>query len=174
GDTADVFNFYYGVQLHGNVPEGSDPHDEFRGKNILIQRHTLAETAKHFGKTESEIMKILTDSRLKLSELRSKRPRPHLDDKILASWNGLMISAFARGAQILDEPRYRAAAQRAAGFIRVELYDNANQILYRSYRNGRSNIEGFADDYAFVIQGLLDLYEATFDVQWLKFAEQLQ
>ena len=172
GDAAQVFNFHYGVEPHGNVPEGSDPHDEFRGKNILIQRHTIAETAKHFGKSDSKTAQVLAEARQKLLEVRSKRPRPHLDDKTLASWNGLMISAFARAAQILDEPRYREAAERAASFVRDELYDGTT--LYRSYRNGRSDIEAFADDHAFVIQGLLDLYEASFDVRWLKFAVQLQ
>jgi uncharacterized protein YyaL (SSP411 family) len=174
GDASDTFNFHYGVQLHGNVPEGSDPHDEFPEKNILIQRHTVSETAQHFSKTDSEIEKSLSQSRSILFDIRSKRPRPHLDDKILASWNGLMISAFARAAQVLDEPDYLQAAERAATFIRNELYDQSGKLLYRSFRHGRSNIEGFADDYAFVIQGLLDLYEASFDVSWLKFAVELQ
>jgi len=174
GDAAEFFDFHYGVQPHGNVPEGSDPHDEFRGKNILIQRHAIADTAKRFGKSEKETAQILTDAQHKLFELRAKRPRPHLDEKILASWNGLMISAFARAAQILGEPRYREAAERAAIFIRDELYDSATQILYRSHRKGRSDIEAFADDHAFVIQGLLDLYETSFDVQWLKLAVELQ
>ena len=174
GDAEKFFNFHYGVQLHGNVPEGSDPHDEFREKNILIQRHTVSETAQHFSKSDSEIEKSLSGSRAILFEIRAKRPRPHLDDKILASWNGLMISAFARAAQVLDEPQYLQAAERAAAFIRKELYDKGSKLLYRSFRKGRSNIEGFADDYAFVIQGLLDLYEASFDVGWLKFAIELQ
>ena len=174
GDAAPVFNFHYGVQPHGNVPEGSDPHDEFRGKNILIERHTIGETAEHYRKTETEVERSLARSRVVLFEVRAKRPRPHLDDKILASWNGLTISAFARAAQMLADARYLEAAQKAATFIRTELYDPAAKILYRSYRKGRSNIEGFADDYAFLIQGLLDLYEASFDIRWLKFATELQ
>src|SRR5439155_5474804 len=112
--------------------------------------------------------------REKLSVIRSKRPRPHLDDKIIAAWNGLMISAYARGAQVLDEPRYLEIATRAAKFLQTDLYDPSRKILYRNYRGDRSDIEAFADDYAFVIQGLLDLYEASFDVEWLKFAVQLQ
>src|SRR5204862_7239801 len=91
GDAAEIFNFHYGVQAHGNAPEGSDPHDEFRGKNILIQRHTLAETAQRFKKSEEEIAKSLAESRQKLFAIRVKRPRPHLDDKVIAAWNGLMI-----------------------------------------------------------------------------------
>jgi len=202
GDAAEIFDFHYGVQPHGNAPEGSDPQDEFRGKNILIERHTIAETAKHFGNTgilsasrtdssRGEPVRpagvsppdpesgqaardLLKRCREKLFSIRSKRPRPHLDDKIIAAWNGLMISAYARGAQVLDEPRYLEIATRAAKFLRTNLYGEKSKLLYRNYRCGRSDIEGFADDYAFVIQSLLDLYEASFDVEWLKFAIQLQ
>ncbi|HWY51563.1 MAG TPA: thioredoxin domain-containing protein [Chthoniobacterales bacterium] len=174
GDESGLFKFHYGVQPHGNAPEGSDPQDEFRGKNILIERHTIAETAKDFKTSEDEARQSLARSREKLLSIRNKRPRPHLDDKIIAAWNGLMISAYARGAQVLDEPRYLESATRAAKFVRANLYDQENKLLFRNYREGRSQIEGFADDYAFVIQGLLDLYEASFDVEWLKFALQLQ
>ncbi len=174
GDSADVFDFHYGVQAHGNAPEGSDPHDEFRGKNILIERQTVADAARHFKKSEAEIAKVLAQSREKLFAIRTQRPRPHLDDKIISSWNGLMISAYARAAQALDDPRYLEIATRSADFIRTKLYDSSGKILYRSYREGRSNVEGFADDYAMMIQGLLDLYEASFDVEYLKFAIQLQ
>src|SRR5581483_903192 len=190
GDVAEVFDFHYGVQAHGNAPEGSDPQDEFRGKNILIERHTIAETAEHCRNidlkpvrlagvspadyTEETVRELLKRCREKLFAIRSKRSRPHLDDKIIAAWNGLMISAYARGAQILDEPRYLEIANRAAKFLRTNLYNEKSKLLYRNYRGGRSDIEGFADDYAFVIQGLLDLYEASFDIEWLKFATQLQ
>ena len=174
GDSAEIFDFHYGVQAHGNAPEGVDPHDEFRGKNILIERHTIAETARHFKKSEREIAKALAESRQKLFAIRAQRPRPHLDDKIIAAWNGLMISAFARAAQVLDDSRYLEIATRAANFLRGNLYGEKSKLLYRSYREGRSNIEGFADDYAFVVQGLLDLYEASFDVEWLGWAIELQ
>ena len=118
--------------------------------------------------------KSLAHSRKNLFAIRAKRPRPHLDDKIIAAWNGLMISAYARAAQVLDEPRYLETATRAAKFLRANLYDEKSKLLFRSYRDGRSAVEGFADDYAFVVQGLLDLYEASFDIEWLKFATQLQ
>jgi uncharacterized protein len=174
GADAAVCKFQFGVQPHGNAPEGSDPQDEFRGKNILIQRNTLAETAKHFKKSHDEIRQSLMRSREKLLTIRNKRPRPHLDDKIIAAWNGLMISAYARATQVLDEPRYLENATRAAKFLRANLYDDKSKLLFRNYREGRSQVEGFADDYAFVIQGLLDLYEVSFDVEWLKFAIELQ
>jgi len=173
-DGAEIFDFHYGVQSHGNAPEGSDPQDEFRGKNILIERHTIAETANHFKKSGDDVRQSLSRSREKLFSIRAKRPRPHLDDKIIAAWNGLMISAYARAAQILDDPRFLESATGAANFVRGHLWDATRKTLYRSYRDGRGEVEGFADDYAFVIQGLLDLYEASFDIEWLKFAMQLQ
>jgi len=174
GDGAELFKFQYGVQSHGNSPEGSDPQGEFHGKNILIERHAIAETASRFKKSEDDVRQSLARSREKLLSIRSKRPRPHLDDKIIAAWNGLMISAYARAAQVLDEPRYLETATHAAKFVRANLYDQSRKILFRNYREGRSDVEAFADDYAFVIQGLLDLYEASFEVEWLKLAIELQ
>jgi hypothetical protein len=169
---ARIFNHVFGVEAKGNAPAGSDPLGEFKGANILIQRHTTAEAAKFFKKPEAEIAASLTASKKKLLAVRAKRPRPHLDDKIITAWNGLMISAFARGAQVLDDPAYLAAAQKSARFIRAELWRNG--ALLRSYRQGASDIAGFCDDYAALIQGLLDLYEADFDTAWLQWALELQ
>jgi uncharacterized protein YyaL (SSP411 family) len=182
GEDARVFSFHYGVEENGNVPAGADPHGEFVGKNILIERHSIAETAR-FRSTgispvddndEEAIHRLLAQSRQKLFSIRNKRPRPHLDDKIIAAWNGLMISAFARGAQVMNDAFYLETATGAANFIRANLYDESRQVLFRSYREGRGEVEGFADDYAFVIQGLFDLYEASFETRWLKFALELQ
>ena len=174
GAAAECFNFNYTVKAEGNVPAGGDPHGEFTGKNILIELGSVAATAKHVGKDESEVRESLAKSRETLLALRSKRPRPHLDDKIISAWNGLMISAFARAAQIFGDQAYLEAAIRAAKFLRTELYDESRKILFRNYREGRSAVEGFADDYAFLIQGLLDLYEASFDAAWLRWALELQ
>src|SRR5262249_36349070 len=164
GSDSAIFKYHFGVQPHGNAPEGSDPHDEFRGQNILIERHTIAETAEHFKKSDQEIQKSLACSREKLLSIRNHRPRPHLDDKIISAWNGLMISAFAKAAQVLDDDRYLEIAVRAGEFVRTNLYELKSGLLYRSFRESRSGIEGFADDYAFVIQACLDLYEASFEV----------
>src|SRR4029077_13425845 len=109
-------------------------------------------------KSEGEIANVLTQSREKLFGIRLLRPRPHRDDKIISAWNGLMISAYARAAQVLDDSRYLEVATRSANFLRSNLYDSSSKILYRNYRGSRSGVEGFADDYAFVVQGLLDLY----------------
>ncbi len=156
----------------GNAPAGSDPHNEFKGKNTLIQRMTLSEAAKVFKKTEAEIERALAESKRKLLEVRAKRPRPHLDDKIITAWNGLMISGFARAAQAFGEERYVKAAQGSAAFIRQHLWKEG--ALIRSYRQGASAVAGFADDYSSLIHGLLDLYEADFDVAWLQWAVALQ
>ncbi len=151
----------YGVALNGNVPD--DPHGEFTGKNILYLRESLDDA------TEAE----LQPAKQALLAIRSQRVRPHLDDKILTAWNGLMISAFAKGAQILDEPRYLEAAQRAVMFILTRMFDEVAVRLLRRYRDGEAAIPGFLDDYAFFIAALLDLYEADFDPLHIGTAIQL-
>ena len=116
----------------------------------------------------------LRDDRSALLARRGMRPRPHLDDKILTAWNGLMIGAFARGSQVLGHAPYLRTAQRAATFVREHLFDASSGELQRSYRQGPSGIHGFAADYAFLISGLIDLYQADFDPAWLRWARQLQ
>jgi uncharacterized protein len=189
GDNAELFCAHFGVVEGGNVPAESDPHGELRGKNHLRQRQPLAATAQQFGLELADADHRLSASLDRLQQVRSGRPRPHLDDKILAAWNGLMISALAKGHKVLeganrrrwDDPTessavsgYRSVAVRAAEFIRRELYDEDTGLLYRSYRQGRNNVGGFAEDYAYLVQGLLDLYEASFEFRWLQWAEQLQ
>jgi uncharacterized protein len=157
---AMVFCRHYGVQPEGNAPVESDPHGEFKGKNIFIEQVT-----------ESTDQSLST-SRALLFARRAKRPRPHLDDKILTAWNGLMISALAKAGATLNEPTYVEAARKAASFLRENLV--ADGRLLRTWREGAGSIGGFAEDHAFLIQGLLDLYEADFDPAWLEWALQLQ
>jgi uncharacterized protein YyaL (SSP411 family) len=171
-ETAGIFNRVYGVEADGNSPAGSDPHGELTGKNTLIERMSASDAAKFFKKPESEIEKILGDARRKLFDIRAKRPRPHLDDKIITAWNGLMISAFARAAQVLDDAGYLASAQKAARFLHEQMWKDGT--LRRSYRQGPGEIPGFAEDHAFLISGLLDLYEADFDRAHLQWAAELQ
>jgi uncharacterized protein len=114
---------------------------------------------------------LIRAAKEKLKAAREKRPRPHLDDKIVTAWNGLMISGFARAFQVLGEPSYLQAAQRAATFLQQNLYECR---LLRSYRAGAGATYGFAEDHAFLIQGLLDLYEADFNAHWLRWAGELQ
>jgi hypothetical protein len=155
----DLFAVHYGVEKDGNVHQ--DPHGEFTGKNILYLRQA----------PNPSVADQLQQAKAKLLEVRSKRVRPHLDDKILTSWNALMISAFAKAAQILDnDPRYLTAAQRATAFILTRMYDPGTTLLQRRFREGEAAILGFLDDYSFLIAALLDLYEADFDFAHLETA----
>jgi uncharacterized protein len=169
-EAGEIASFYFGVEPGGNA---RDPMGEFQGKNILFIAHSVADTAQRFGKTEAEARQILDGARQKLFEARAGRPRPHRDDKVLTSWNGLMISALARASQALDEPAYLKAGERAALFMQTRLYDAGQRRLYRRWRNHERKVPGIADDYAFLVQGLLDLYEASFNVQWLAWAMDL-
>ena len=105
-------------------------------------------------------------------EERSKVPPLHKDDKILTSWNGLMIAAMAKGYQVLDDPRYLEAARKAAIFVQEKLYRNGR--LLRRYREGESRFSGTVNDYSFLIHGLLTLYESDFDLRWIHWARDLQ
>ena len=173
-DAAAVFNFHYGVAAEGNVPAPQDPHGEFPGVNVLAVVRGIEETAKQFGKSPQEVGQTLASSRRILFEARGKRPRPHRDDKTITAWNGLAITAFARAGAVLGEPRYTAAAARAAAFLQKNLYDADTRTLKRIWREGPAGVTGFLDDHAFLVQGLLDLYESTLDVRWLKWAIELQ
>jgi uncharacterized protein YyaL (SSP411 family) len=172
-DRAKVFDYVYGVEAKGNAAE-SDTSGELAGKNVLIERHSVEDAAREFNSKEDQVRQLLEESRKLLLEARNQRPRPSRDDKVVTSWNGLMVSAFARGARVLNEPRYLKTATRAADFVQTKLYRQSDDTLLRTYREGESKIDGFTDDYAFFIQGLLDLYEASFDSHWLDLASTLQ
>jgi uncharacterized protein YyaL (SSP411 family) len=173
-DRAPEFNAVYGVKANGNVPVGSDPQGELDGVNVLIQRMNAAEAAATFERPLENMEHRLRDDRAALLAKRGLRPRPHRDDKILTAWNGLMIGAFARAAQILGDASFLEAAQRATAFVRENLFDPATGELKRSYREGPSNIPGFASDYAFLIHGLIELYSADFNLDWLRWGRTLQ
>ena len=173
-DKAKIFDYTYDVKPEGNVAPQNDPQGEFTGKNILQVAHSVEETAKHSGKSPEETGATLAEARRQLLAARGQRPRPPLDDKVLTSWNGLMISAFARAGQALAEPRYIQAAQGAADFIQSKLYDPNDSTLMHRYREGDAGINGFLEDYTGLIQGLLDLYEASFRVSDLSWAIRLQ
>lgn len=155
---AEWFVHRYGVERNGNVHE--DPHGEFTGRNILYLANQAGDPAAIAGAREALLL------------ARAKRVRPHLDDKILTSWNALMISAFAKAAQVLGDETYRLAARQARNFI-VSKMMTADGILLRRWRDGEAAIPGFLDDYAFFIQALLDLYETDFDEVDLHLAKKL-
>jgi len=165
------FCYRYGVEPGGNVRE--DPHSEFTGKNILYQAHTIEETAQRFRVSATEVSQALALARPRLLEVRSRRIRPHLDDKILTAWNGLMISAFAKAAQALSEPRYADSARRAAGFIMTTMYDRETGVLLRRFRDGEAAIPGFLDDYAFLAEALIDVFEIEGEISYLEDALRL-
>lgn len=165
-EKAEIFNEYYGVTNNGNFEYG---------KSILNITKSVEELAKKLKQDRKAIEETLEEGRLQLLGHRSKRIRPHLDDKIIAGWNGLMISSMAYGGAVLQEPKYVSAAEKTAEFVLENLRKNGR--LMRYYRDGKAIELGFLDDYAFMIMALLDLYGATFDAKWLteagEFAEQM-
>lgn len=142
------------------------------GRNILHLTKSIDELAADLSMTASELRLHLEEIRRKMFADRAKRIHPHKDDKILTDWNGLMIAALAKGAQVFHEPRYADSARRAADFILKDVRTADGRLLHR-YRGGEAALTAYADDYAFFIYGLLELYEATFDVHYLKVALEL-
>ena len=170
----EVFRYAYGVESKGNIPTHQDVRGELRGKNVLYEAHSTEDTAKKFNISVEPTAKKLTAARKALFAARTRRSRPPLDDKIITAWNGMMISALARASQSLNEPRYLQHAQATAEFLEANLYDTKTAKLWRSYRTGSASVDGFLDDYTDLIAGLLDLYQAGFDVRWLGWAVSLQ
>jgi uncharacterized protein len=173
-EDAAVLDYAYGVESAGNVPAQQDVRGELDGENVLYQAHSTEETAKLFNVSIEETAAKLTAGRKALCQARSRRPQPPIDDKIVTAWNGMMISALSRASQVFDEPRYLERAQVTAKFVEAHLYSSGRGKLWRSYRAGGPNVEGFLDDYTDLISGLLDLYQAGFDTHWLEWAVSLQ
>ena len=154
---ATLFKACYGVQQTGNALH--DPQEEFTGRNILYRAKECAEVGRRKNISEQEVERSLLVSCNVLLGRRQKRTPPHLDDKIITAWNGLMISAFARGYMILGDERYLQAAKGAADFLQKNLFVAGE--LQRRWRKGDARHPAGLDDYAFYIQGLLDLYLAA-------------
>jgi uncharacterized protein len=172
GEDADVFRLRFGVLPDGNAP--ADPQAEFTHKNLLYTATSIEETASTTGRTPDDVLAGLARARTMLLSLREQRPRPHLDDKVITAWNGLMIAAFARAARMLSDPICLDAARRAASFVRTALWNPSSGTLLRRYRQGHSGVDAYAEDYAFLIAGLLELFQADGDPQWLEWALALQ
>lgn len=179
---AGVCARHWGVHPDGNVAPGNDPHDEFMNQNVLSVKVTPSKLAREFGLGEDEVVRIIKSAKNKLCEYRERtRARPDLDDKIIVAWNGLAIGALAKSSTLFEEiesskaVQCRDTAARAIDFIKNTLFDKPTGQLWRIYSDGsRGDTPGFADDYAYLISGLLNMYEATFDDSYLQFAEQLQ
>ncbi|KAK4461240.1 spermatogenesis-associated protein 20 [Cladorrhinum samala] len=182
----DVAAAHWNVQEDGNVPQDQDPYDEFINQNVLSVAKDMQELSKQFGIPVSEAGRIVSSAREKLRVHRDKERVPPLrDEKVVAGVNGIVISALARtqaGANNVTPPGkdYIGYAEKTANFVRAHLWLDdvrpgaTGKVLHRFWHNGTSQTLGFADDYAFLIEGLLDLYEATFNSEWLKWAQELQ
>ncbi|HXT69359.1 MAG TPA: thioredoxin domain-containing protein [Vicinamibacterales bacterium] len=175
GDDAPVVRRRFGVEDGGNAL--SDPQGEFRGFNLFYIAQSIEDVSVRTGRDVESVMRVLRRARKVLFDARAARPRPHLDDKILAAWNGLMIAAMARAArQMVDSPRrseWRAAAIRAAEFARAHLWNAGERRLIRRYRDGEAAVDAFCEDYACLAWGLIELFQATGDPAWLDWAVEL-
>jgi hypothetical protein len=159
-----LFGEVYNFSEEGNFHEETTGHPT--GKNIPHLTNSITKVAQENNMATSELRAKLEKMRQKLFEIRDKRVHPLKDDKILTDWNGLMIAAFAKGAQVLNDDTYAQAARNAANFVLENLNDNNGRLLKR-YRQGESSLPAHLEDYAFFSWGLLELYEATFDVKYL-------
>ena len=157
-ESGTLFAHHYGVTERGNFEHGA---------TVLHEAHTLAETAAAFGRSEGAVEAALAEARAKLLAVRSRRVRPHRDDKIITAWNGLMIAALARGARVLDDPDLARRAARAAEFVWTRLR-SADGGLLRRYRDGEAAIPGQLDDHAYFARACLELYSATHEPRWLE------
>jgi uncharacterized protein YyaL (SSP411 family) len=181
GDDAPVVKLRFGIEPTGNAPH--DPQQEFTGKNLLYVAHSIDEIAKATAKAPADVVDVLNRARLRMFEARLGRPRPQRDDKVLTAWNGLMIAAFARMARVLiglgTDGRsaarpYLDAARKAAAFVRERMWHAGTRTLLRRYRDGHAEIDGYAEDYAYLVAGLVELFQADSDPVWLEWAMTLQ
>ncbi len=163
GDKADFIIDYYNVTDNGNWENG---------ENILYRYETDEEVAKRFSITVDEVRNRVEEAKKILLNARSKRVRPGLDDKILTQWNALMLKAYVDAYKVFDNEEYLNIALQNANFIMTKMMTE-NGSLNRNYKDGKSTINAFMDDYAFTIDAFIDLYQATFDEKWLKTAEYL-
>uniref|UniRef100_A0A2P2LKS2 Spermatogenesis-associated protein 20 isoform X1 n=4 Tax=Rhizophora mucronata TaxID=61149 RepID=A0A2P2LKS2_RHIMU len=192
GENATLFKDHYCIKPLGNcdLSRLSDPYNEFKGKNVLIELKDTMALAQKYELSIEKYLEILGECRQKLFVTRLRRPKPHLDDKVIVSWNGIAMSSLARASKILkgeadamkynfpivgsDPNEYMEVAEKSAAFIRKHLYNEQTRRLQHSFRNGPSKAPGFLDDYAFLISGLLDLYEYGGGIYWLVWANELQ
>jgi uncharacterized protein YyaL (SSP411 family) len=182
GKDAPVVCARFGIEPDGNAP--TDPQGEFTGQNILYTSQSIEDVATRTGRSPDAVVAALEHARPKMLEARASRPRPHLDDKVITAWNGLMIAALARAARALPDRtgapgrpgtgEWLDAARGAAEFIRARLWNPDTQTLLRRYRDGDAGIVAYAEDYACVIWGLLELFQTGGDPRWLAWAQELQ
>ncbi|MBT8172771.1 MAG: thioredoxin domain-containing protein [Nitrosopumilus sp.] len=161
GSDADLFCLYFDVTDGGN----------WEGNNILCNNLNLSTVAFNFGVTEQKVQEIIDSCSEKLLKVRSKRIPPGLDDKILVSWNSLMITAFAKGYRVTSDIRYLDAAKTCICFIENNLFENGK--LLRTYKNGDAKIDGYLEDYSYFVNALLDVFEIEPEKKYLELALKL-
>jgi uncharacterized protein YyaL (SSP411 family) len=169
-EDGNVFCKVFNVTDDGNFMEEAS--GERKTTNILHLRTSYSSMADKLGLSEDELINKIEESRKKLFEAREKRVHPFKDDKILTDWNGLMITAFAKGAKVLNSEEYLSAADNAVNFVLKNMTDEKGR-LYHRFRNGDAGIDAKIDDYAFLIWGLIELYEANFNPTYLQRALEL-
>ncbi len=160
-DAGEIVCRFYDVTDSGN----------FEGKNILHRTVDLPQLARLFGRSSEEVAAIVDDGRRPLLALRAQRVAPGRDDKILTSWNALMIGAFAEAAKVLDRDDYRIVAERALAFVWSRLRRDGR--LLRTFKDGEAKLDAYLDDYAFLLNAALDVYEASFDPAHVAHAREL-
>ncbi|MFH1892840.1 MAG: thioredoxin domain-containing protein [Candidatus Zixiibacteriota bacterium] len=164
-EDARIATATYNVLPNGNFKDEATGAGS--GANILHLTRPLSEVASELALSESELDSKLESTRERLFAYREKRVHPSKDDKILTDWNGLMIASLAKAAQVFDDPQYRDAAEKAAEFVMSNVRSGDGRLLHR-FRDGEAAMPAFVDDYAYFVWGLLELYEATFDTEYLK------
>ena len=169
----EMFREAFGIREEGNVRQESDPHGEFSGANVLFQSVDLGTLSTEGGFEPSEVGLLLDQCIRTLKTARDKRPRPHLDDKVLASWNGLMISGACRLYQSSGDQSSLELAVRAGAFVWDRMFDTATSTLFRAFRESLGETQGFSEDHACLGLAYLDLYESTGCLQWLQRSEML-
>ena len=162
-DDYTVFSNYYNINPYGYWEDD---------KYVLIRREDAQKIATIYNLSVLELEQIIKKCNSKLIKVRNKRGKPRLDDKILTSWNGLMIKGFVDSYKAFNKPEFLNSAIDNAEFIVKNLYSEDGQLL-RNYKNGKSNINGYLEDYSAIISGFLSLHEVTLDEKWLKYSKQL-
>lgn len=179
---AEVAGYYFGVKAGGNAPPYTDPHDELKNQNVLIMHQTHAEVAKKYQVSEEELAKGIQDAKNLLAERRRHRPPPHKDTKIITAWQGLLIGGLAKAAQALQRPDLLEVALKNVDFVKRKLRDSEGHLLRAIYTSAEGQIEqierpifAFADDFTFLIDGVLELHTAApHRVDLVEWAAQLQ
>jgi uncharacterized protein YyaL (SSP411 family) len=175
-EEGSMFRYAFGARRDGNARTESDPHEELKGTNTLFRAYSAKKTAEYFKKSTDEVLELFERAKQRLFEARQQRPHPHLDDKIITAWNGLMIAGLARAGAAFESGSMLAQANAAVAFLKKQLCDEptAGKGLHRSWRAGQVGPRAFAIDYACLIHGLIELYQADFNHEHLRWAAELQ